>query len=105
MSEENAGCPECRYVWYLRYEEVEIPQTATGIATDEEDPIYEKKEVPVAVKTPRGYLCRLCRHEWKEDGTPVDRETIEQSVASFRKYGPLAHTEIHGLKGSTKGGE
>ena len=93
MSDEPNGCPECHYVWYKYYEEIEIAQMG------EEEPLYEAMEMPVAIRTPRGYLCRLCRHEWKEDGTPVDQETIEQNITSFRKHGKEAQAEIRGLKG------
>ena len=92
MSENSIGCPQCHYMWYIYYSEVKIPQTA--FYSGEEVPLYESIELPVAIKTPRGYLCRLCRYEWKSDGTPVNKEIIEQSIASFRKHGEESYAEI-----------
>jgi len=95
MTEKDIECPECHYTWYKYYTEANNQE-------NEEIPTYSSNEVPVVVISPRGYLCRLCRYEWRKGGTPVDQETIEQSIASFRKHGKESHAEIHGLQGSTR---
>ena len=94
MSEKWAECPECYYAFYKYYEE-------TDMTAEDGSPIYNATELPVVIKTSLGYLCRLCRHEWDDDGIPIEAEVIAKSIASFKKYGKKSHAEIQGLKGST----
>lgn len=91
MNKEGMECPECHYAGYKYYVERDPPQTIDGI------PVYDCREVPVVIKTPLGYLCRLCRYEWKENGTSVAQEGIDQLAVSFRKWGK-DHTKTHGSK-------
>lgn len=104
MSKKWTECPECHYAFYKYYEETDIQEVVIDETHNYESEPLVATEVPVVVKIPRGYLCILCRHEWDEDGVPIEEEVIAKSIASFRKYGKKNHAKIHGLKGSTNNG-
>lgn len=101
MSEKEIECPECHYSTYQYYTKTDPPRTDINPATGEEIPIYERNEVPTVIRTTFGWLCRLCRYEWGEDGNPVDPELVKKRALETRRHGKELHEEVHGLKGST----
>jgi len=73
MSETNQenwkDCPECGLKWYLYYPDKDSD---------------EHIEFPVVIVTPFGWLCRVCRYEWRRDGTPVHQDEVEELIKKWR---------------------
>jgi len=94
MSEKEIACPECHYSTYQFYTKTDPPRVDIDPKTGKEIPIYERNEVPVAVKSVFGWLCRICRHEWKDDGNPVDPEKSRTHALKIRQHGKELHKKV-----------
>lgn len=91
MMEKGIECPECHYTWYKYYKKAEPAQP------EDLFPLYHSVEVPVVIITPLGYFCRLCRHEWRKSGMPIEQEEIDKNIISFRKHGKALKEEMKSI--------